>query len=240
MVLGSSPEQSTKYYSDNIPDYLVMEQNYLDNYELAYNINRKASTNYEPSKASVNVGINNPSYNLKSEEAFAWNRTHSEDLKAQWSITRGKYTFFVYSSRTFEFLQSFPSAIKLSIYLNTGQDFTYQLLKLIQTSDYSVVIYKDYIVSLTPHDADFLSNNFKLFVVKKESVSKTTKKGIMIYGFNPSSNEYRTWLSKVSCVEDITGKRHSNIRTINQRIDKGILYKGFYLQTKPFDSGAEA
>ena len=42
-----------------------MEQSYLDNYELVYNVNRVASSNYEPSTASVNEGEDNPSYDLK-------------------------------------------------------------------------------------------------------------------------------------------------------------------------------
>ena len=42
-----------------------MEQSYLDNYELVYNVNRVASSNYEPSTASVNEGEDNPSYGLK-------------------------------------------------------------------------------------------------------------------------------------------------------------------------------
>lgn len=42
-----------------------MKQSYLENYELVYNVNRVASSGYEPSKASVNVGEDNSSFNLK-------------------------------------------------------------------------------------------------------------------------------------------------------------------------------
>lgn len=82
MVLGFSPEKNTNYSSNNLPDFVVMEQSYLDNYKLEYNINRVASSNYEPSQASVNKGVDNPSYNLKGEGAFAWNKIHSEELKS--------------------------------------------------------------------------------------------------------------------------------------------------------------
>lgn len=83
------------------------------------------------------------------------------------------------------------------------------------------------------HDALYLSTNSKLFPVKMVAKKKITR-NIIIYGHNPSINEYRSWSSKADCIEDLTGQRFTNIRTINKRIDKGILYKGFYLQTKPF------
>lgn len=78
-----------------------------------------------------------------------------------------------------------------------------------------------------------MSTNFKLFTEKK-AVIKQGSRNIVIYGFNPSTNEYRTWSSKADCLKEITGQRFTNIRTINKRIDQGILYKGFYIQTKPF------
>ena len=56
-----------------------MKQSYLENYELVYNVNRMASSGYEPSKASVNVGEDNYSFNLKEEQAFVWDRTHYEE-----------------------------------------------------------------------------------------------------------------------------------------------------------------
>ena len=99
MVLGPSPEKYTNYSSNNLPDFVVMEQSYLDNYELVYNINRVASSNYEPSTASVNEGEDNPSYGLKGgEQAFVWDKIHTDKLKSKWSATRGKYTLYVYSS----------------------------------------------------------------------------------------------------------------------------------------------
>jgi len=233
IVLGDSLEQNTNYSSNNLPDFVVMEQNYLDNYTLDYNVNRVASSSYEPSQTSVNLGVDNPSYGLKGEQAFVWNRTHSEELKTLWSTTRGKNILYVYSVKTFDLIQSFPSAVKLSAYLHVSVAFGVQIVKLIQASDHRAVVYKDYIISLTSQTADLLSNNLKLFPVKEGVIKKGTR-NIIIYGFNPSTNEYQTWSSKGNCLEELTGQRFTNIRTLNNRIDKGILYKGFYLQTKPF------
>lgn len=233
MVLGDKLEQNTNYSSKNLPDFVVMEQSYLDNYTLDYNVNRVASSSYEPSQASLNIGKDNPSYDLKGEKAFVWNKTHSEELKTLWSTNRGKYTFYLYSAVTFDFIQIFPSAVKLSSYLKISLAFGLQIIKLIQASDFKTVIYEDYIISFLSQDAYYLSNNLNLFPVKNVVIKKGSR-NITVYGFNPSTNEYRTWSSKADCIEEITGQRFTNIRTINNRIDKGILYKGFYLQTQPF------
>lgn len=233
MVLGASPEKKTNYSSNNIPDFVVMEQSYLDNYILDYNVNRVASSSYLPSQSSVNKGVDNPSYDLKAEESFVWNKIHSDELKYRWSKARGKNTFYLYSAKTMDLIQSFPSAVKLSAFLNVSLVFGGQVVKLIQTSDYCAIIYKDYIISLTSRNSDFLSTNLK-YLPEKKVVMKQGSRNIIIYGFNPSTNEYLTWSSKTDCIEKITGQRFTNMRTINLRIDKGILYKGFYLQTKPF------
>jgi hypothetical protein len=69
-VIG--PTETDQVYSvTNIPDYVVLEQSYLDNYTLAYNINRTASSSaYEPSDELINIGESNPSYNKKGIDAF--------------------------------------------------------------------------------------------------------------------------------------------------------------------------
>lgn len=73
---------------------------------------------------------------------------------------------FIYSTITFEFIQSFPSATKLSSFLKVSLAFGLQIVKLIQTSDYKAIVYEDYIISLMRHDALYLSTNSKLFPVK--------------------------------------------------------------------------
>lgn len=231
MVLGTSPEKNTNYSSNNLPDFVVMEQSYIDNYTMDYNVNRVTSSIYEPSQASVNIGEKNPSYNLKEEQSFVWNNIPSEELKSRWSVARGKYTLYIYSAKTYELIQNLPSAAKLSGYLNVSLTFGLQIVKLIQGSEFGAVIYKDFIIS--PHSAEYLSTNLKLFT-EKLAVNRKGYRSIILYGFNPSTNEYRTWSSKGDCLEDISGERFTNMRTINKRIDKGILYNGFYIQTKPF------
>lgn len=233
MVMGSLPDKDSNYSSTNLPDFVVMEQSYLDNYRLEYNVNRVASSKYESSFSSINEGVNNPSYNLKGEEAFVWDRTHSEELKTLWSQSRGKNITYVYSIKTFELECTIPSTIKLSGYLNINLSLVGQIITLIKSSEYNAVIYEDYIISTMPLNSDFLSTNLKYFPVNISTINKG-KRDIIIYGFNPNSNEYRTWSSKGDCLEEITGNRYTNIRTINKRIDKNILYKGYYFQTKPF------
>jgi hypothetical protein len=68
--LGPLEDEKIKYSSDNLPDYVVLEQSYLDKYKMEYNVNKVASSKYESLSISVNKGEANPSDNLLSEEAF--------------------------------------------------------------------------------------------------------------------------------------------------------------------------
>lgn len=233
MVLGDSLGNNTNYSADNLPDFVVMEQSYLDSCAPAYNVNTVASSKYEASGVSVNLGTENPSYNLKGEQAFVWDKTHSDELKIRWSSDRGTHVLFINSAQTFEFIRSFPSAVKLSSFLKVSLAFGQQIVKLIQTSDYKAIRYEDYIISLMRHDALYLSTNLDQLPVKSVAKKRITG-NITIYGYNPASKDYCSWASKADCLESLTGQRYTNIRTINKRIDKDILYKGFYLQTKPF------
>jgi hypothetical protein len=71
MVLGSTLDNNkTNYSSTNLPDYVVLEQSYLDNYTMAYNANRVATSKYTSSETPINVGKDNPSYNLLGENSF--------------------------------------------------------------------------------------------------------------------------------------------------------------------------
>lgn len=69
LVLGDTIENNTNYSSKNLPDFAVMEQSYLNNYTLEYNVNKVASSKYESSVVSVNLGKDNPSYSLKTLRA---------------------------------------------------------------------------------------------------------------------------------------------------------------------------
>lgn len=178
MVLGDSHyagyanEDKINYSSTNLPDFVVMEQSYIDNYDMVYNVNRTATSVYVPSNTANNVGLNNPSHGLLGNRSFAWGNLHSKELKSKWSDQRGKYKTFIYSAKTFDLLQSFNSAIKLSAYLKRGKGFGAILFKTILTSNTPAIIYKDFIISLSTLDYDFLTNNFNSFPVKREVLTK--------------------------------------------------------------------
>ena len=93
---------------------------------------------------------------------------------------------------SFDLIKSFPSASKLSSYLKVRLNFGAELAKLIKASEYSAVIYKDYIISLTPLSIDYLQSNQKLFPIKKATIKKGSGSSIIIYGFNPSTNEFKS------------------------------------------------
>lgn len=70
-VLGETPKDTIDNNSSNIPDYVTLEQFYLDNYILRYNINRNASSRaYSRSENLINIGKDNPSFDLTKENSF--------------------------------------------------------------------------------------------------------------------------------------------------------------------------
>ena len=81
---------------------------------------------------------------------------------------------------SFDLIKSFPSASKLSSYLKVSLNFGAELAKLIKASEYSAVIYKYYIISLTPLSIDYLQSNKKLFPIKKAPIKKGTGSSIII------------------------------------------------------------
>lgn len=246
LSLGSLGDKDSKYSSNNLPDFVVLEQNYLDNYKMEYNVNRVASTKYESLYVSVNKGEANPSYDLIGEEAFVWNRNHSVELKAHWSKSRGKTTFYVYSKDSFELDIIFLSSNKLAAFLKVNAVIVKQLTELIESSEHSAIRCKDHIISLKPLNGKNLADNLDVLLNFEISSSKTRdrklaakelkkgRKSLTIYGFNPETHEYKIWPSKGECLEELTGYYYTNVRTINRRIDKDLMYKGYYLQTKPF------
>nr|YP_009568484.1 hypothetical protein [Drechslerella brochopaga]QBL02564.1 hypothetical protein [Drechslerella brochopaga] len=209
---------------------------------MKYNVNRIASSKYEPLYVSVNKGEANPSYNLIGEEAFVWNRNHSEELKAHWSKARGKISYYIYSRDSFELDIIFLSSNKLAAFLKINPAVIKQITELIESSKHSAIRCNDFIITLKPADTKNLSNNLDallIFDINKNKISELEKKrgrkSITIYGFNPETKEYKIWLSKGECLEELTGYYFTNVRTINKRIDKDLIYKGYYLQTKPFN-----
>jgi group I intron endonuclease len=224
--------------STNLPDFVVLEQSYLDSCDLLYNVNRIASSAaYTQSTSLVNVGVNNPSYGLTGENSFVWGRSHSELLKSLWSSTRSKYTFFVYDRFTFLLLETFTSASQLARFIpDVSKRFGTDIAKYLKGINSPAVIYGEYILSmveLTSEEIEILLPNMTVKpVTLPRPVSPTGK---YIYGYNPNTNVYQTWNSLEKCVHALTGNRFENKATVNKRINKGILFHGYLLQTNPFD-----
>ena len=232
-IQAIGPTETGQVYSaTNIPDYVVLEQYYLDNYVLDYNINRTASSSaYEPSSDLVNVGDSNPSYNKKSINAFVWVKNHTTTLKARWSKERGKYQFFLYSLENFELIQEFTSGSKLSAFFeNTSKRFGADIAKKLIGANVPAIKYGSYIVSMIPLDKTNIEEIYPLISEKEVITSKKVTTGKTIYGYNPDKKLYNTWNSLEECTYFLTGNRFENKSTVNRRIDKNIIYLGYYLQ----------
>lgn len=232
-------EQEQRYSAENLLDFVKLEQKYLSSYELVYNVNRIASSAaYKSSTLNINEGINNPSFASKGINAFVWGNTHSDILKKKklWSNTRGKYNFYVFDNINYKLLNSFSSATQLAKHFTgVSKRFGTDIFKLLKNKNISALRYDNVIISiieLTPLEIiDLLPN----MPIKSVNIPRSTNPtGKLIYGFNPSTNIYQTWNSLEKCTESLTGLRFVNKATVNLRLDKGILFHGFILQTKPF------
>lgn len=233
--LGPTPETMENYSSENLPDHVLLEQEYLDNYPFEYNVNRNASPSaYIPSTKSINVGEENPSYGETGESSFVWDRKHEDSLREQWSKDRGKNTFFLYSALNFSLVQVFNSASKLTAFFpDLSKRFGIDVKKMIIENS-SPVRYLNYIISLTPLSPENLKAMFNDLPVKIYIPRKISTTGTKIYGFNPLTLEYKEWGSLEKCTFFLTGRKFENKDTVKKRIDKNILYHDYYLQTKPF------
>lgn len=84
-VLGPR-KKGTIFSKENLPDYVVLEQYYLTNYVLKYNVNRTArSAAYSPSTKNINKNSDNASYGIYDQMAFAWDNRHIQEIKEAWS-----------------------------------------------------------------------------------------------------------------------------------------------------------
>jgi group I intron endonuclease len=237
-VLSIGPTLINQEYSiNNLPDFVKLEQMYLSLYELKYNVNRIASSAaYVQSSSPINEGENNPSFGFKGINAFVWGNTHSDALKEFWSNTRGKYQFFVYDNTTYKLLNSFNSATQLAKYFSgVSKRFGIDITKFLKDRNLSALRYGDVIISIIELTSVQIIGLLPSMPVKSintpRSVSPTGK---LIYGYNPSTKTFQTWNSLEKCIESLTGNRFKNKATVNLRIDKGILFHGYLLQTKPF------
>jgi cytochrome c oxidase subunit 1 len=218
------------------PDFIVLEQVYLDSAVLAYNVNRVANPSaYTPSTEPINVGSDNPSYGLLGKDSLAWGNTHSATMKALWSSQRGKFNFFVYDFNTLELVQQFTSASQLSVFMGMSKRFGTDIAKKLEDLNMPAMRYGDFIIALVDLTVaqlrGLLTNMPVKPIITPRPLSPTGKP---IYGHNPSTNTYLTWGSLEMCTHALTGARFANKSTVNKRIDQGILFHGFYLQTMPF------
>lgn len=214
------------------PDYVVLEQKYLDAQAMVYNMNRIASpAAYTPSASPINVGVNNPAYGLTGASSFVWDKTHTQALKDRWSEARGTYTFYVYDSITFALLQACYSSSALANFIQgVSKRFGVSLAKKLRSLNQPAAKYGNFIISVQELSREQLTVLEPKMMVKKVTAARNFP-GKEIFGYNPATNEYKTWVSLERCTTDLTGKRFQNKKTVNLRLDKHILFHGFYLQT---------
>lgn len=133
-------------------------------------------------------------------------------------------------------MQHFPSAIKLAVFFDMSKRFGTDIAKMLERVNLPAVIFGDHIISLVELSVEQLRELIPTMPVKDVVLRRVASPtGKSIYGFNPDTNVYQTWSSLEKCTLDLTGKPFANKVTVNKRVDKGILFQGFYLQTKPFD-----
>lgn len=238
-VISLGPTSDQTYSSSNLPDYVKLEQYYLDSYVLVFNMNRNASPSaYTPSTNPINQGVNNPSYGLTGTSSPVWDKVHSEEIKKVWENSRGKYNFFIYDINTLLLVTSFTNGSQLSKYIpNVSKRFGADVAKYLRSVNLPALIYGNLIIcliELTPEVINGLLVNMPTKEVREPRTYNIT--GKTIYGFNPSIGIYEEWSSLEKCTHALTGRRFENKATVNLRIDKGILYNGYLLQTKPLTS----
>jgi group I intron endonuclease len=102
-VLALGPSTLRKHISVN-SDHVLLEQYFLDVYELKYNIRRIAlgPAPASNSDGSSLTGENNPQFGKTGSEAAAWSHKHSVEQKALWSLTRST-PIFIYNVSNLSF-----------------------------------------------------------------------------------------------------------------------------------------
>ena len=165
-----------------------------------------------------------------------WDKNHTATLKSRWSKERGKYQFFLYSLESFELIQEFNSGSKLSAFFdNTSKRFGADIAKKLIDSGVPAIRYGNYIISMISLDKTNIEEMLPVIPVKEVLTAKRLTTGKTIYGYNPDKKIYITWNSLEECTYFLTGNKFENKATVNRRIDKNIIYLGYYLQTMPFN-----
>lgn len=232
-VLGPSPTAAVPGVQ---PDYVALEQYYLDTYTLAYNANRNASpAAYTRSNARPNVGTSNPQYGLTADSASAWGREHSDALRAEWSNTRGLLSLNVYSLSTHAFISCFSSGSAFSAWSNTSKPFGTKVAKAVSASPVQAIVFDGHVVSASTVTPAELEQVTRLAPVISRPVSRShVSNNTPVYGHEVATDQYVAWHSQEACTLALTGRPFVNKKTLSLRLNKGLPYKGYHVQTTPF------
>jgi group I intron endonuclease len=174
IVLGPSPTRDTISVSS---DFILLEQYYLDRYILKYNVRRIAlgpapvlNPNYNNNK-----GESNTQFGKKGPEGAAWNRHHSPEQKALWSLTRSTPIFvYDYSTLTFHSIVYGYGRLAnlLGVHVNTAR-------LAVKSGD---VYSNKYILSLSELDKEKINK-----AIKDNAKPKSTAiKAVHVYNKNKS------------------------------------------------------
>ena len=219
-------------------DHVNLEQYYLDTYEFQYNAKRIATpAAHTPRAGPVNVGVDNPSYGKFGANSPAWNLQHSVEARTNMSTQRGTLCMYVYNVNTL--LPVGPvvtSGAALSALLNTYKPFGLRVYSIMLNSVHQTVVVGDYIVSAVPMTISQLALLLPQLTVVPVPVpsSRTNLMQQTIYGKHVETSALVEWKSKELCTKALTGRSFMNKSTMNRRLNKGIPFYGYLLQTKPF------
>lgn len=171
--LGPSPTRDTISVNS---DFLILEQYYLDRFDLIYNIRRLAlgTAPVLNPKINFNKGKNNLQLGKRGPNGAAWNQSHSTEQKLLWSITRST-PFFIYDFSTLTFNSIVYGyerlANLLGVHINTAR----------RTIKSGGIYANKYIISLS--ELDKVNLNFIKDNIKPKS---TAIKVVHVYNKNKS------------------------------------------------------
>ena len=143
----------------------------------------------------------------------------------------------MYDSTTYKLLNKLSSATQLANYFpGVSKRFGTDISKMLKDQNLSALRYGDVIISITELISIEILALIPSMPIKSIKLARpSSPTGKLIYGYNPSTNNFQTWNSLEKCTEFLTGNRFENKATVNKRIDKNILFHGYFLQTKPFE-----
>lgn len=218
--------------------YLALEQYYLDTYACAYNVNLTAtlSAYSGPTGVPLNQGEANASFGLTSTNAFAWGLSHSPSDILSFSLARGVTALFVYALSTLSLLMSFHSGVAFSTWANGSKRLGSDVHASVLASVVQAVLFESVFivtaVPMTPEQLKLILHALPVFNVPAPRLHLPG--ATAIYGKQVSTGILRDWPSQEACTYELTGRRFVNKATMKLRLDKGLEYKGYLLQTKPF------